>query len=473
MNRLQSYSQSLYGHHPTEKRSLRSNFTGREERAASLSGSEDGHHHGGGYESAKHDETEVDGADLSLTSQTLNADGTPKRPMNAFMIFARRRRPQVSAENQSLRTGEVSKLLSKEWSTMPASEKQFYQEQAKLLKDSFNSKYPDYVYRRRPNNSRRRRRSDASLKAPDDITGDMGDDAISPGGGFDSPTDPDDHFDAGSDHSYSRLSHEPPLFGDPSGIKYPAARSAHHPSNDLYFRHPSNTNDPRLSFNTSGSDRMSQNMAPSLLQQPRIQQSLQHSTGNYGYGQSSSSGGTFNSQQGWNARIPREPSLWSGGLHQDRTNSSLDLKPIGLGSSDNWSHSPTSSTGSSNGSQQHLFGSLNPSYSPNPNQPNQPSYKTTSSTSQYAPSNSMHLASNRSYDPRGTSVLGLGEPLVYPARNMSRELPPVHTIPGYSSQSPSSGGQMGATQGYQWPREFYLNGRSDLDLMGVSTLKDQ
>ena len=54
----------------------------------------------------------------SLIAQTLNTDGTPKRPMNAFMIFARRRRPQVSAENQSLRTGEISKVLSKEWNAM-------------------------------------------------------------------------------------------------------------------------------------------------------------------------------------------------------------------------------------------------------------------------------------------------------------------------------------------------------------------
>lgn len=55
----------------------------------------------------------------SLTSQALNADGTPKRPMNAFMIFARRRRPQVSAANQMMRTGEISKILSKEWTSMP------------------------------------------------------------------------------------------------------------------------------------------------------------------------------------------------------------------------------------------------------------------------------------------------------------------------------------------------------------------
>ncbi|KAF8414998.1 hypothetical protein L210DRAFT_3658102 [Boletus edulis BED1] len=59
-----------------------------------------------------------DDSNAALTSQTLNADGTPKRPMNAFMIFARRRRPQVAAENQSMRTGEVSKILSREWNEM-------------------------------------------------------------------------------------------------------------------------------------------------------------------------------------------------------------------------------------------------------------------------------------------------------------------------------------------------------------------
>ncbi|KAF7378070.1 HMG box domain-containing protein [Mycena sanguinolenta] len=93
----------------------------------------------------------------ALTSQTLNADGTPKRPMNAFMIFARRRRPQVSAENQSMRTGDISKILSQEWKAMAPSDKSFYLAQAKQLKETFNSKYPDYVYRRRPNNTRKKR----------------------------------------------------------------------------------------------------------------------------------------------------------------------------------------------------------------------------------------------------------------------------------------------------------------------------
>ena len=53
-----------------------------------------------------------------MVAQSLDADGTPKRPMNAFMIFARKRRPEVSAANQMMRTGEISKILSKEWNAM-------------------------------------------------------------------------------------------------------------------------------------------------------------------------------------------------------------------------------------------------------------------------------------------------------------------------------------------------------------------
>ncbi|EKM60254.1 uncharacterized protein PHACADRAFT_23667 [Phanerochaete carnosa HHB-10118-sp] len=102
----------------------------------------------------------------ALTSQTLNADGTPKRPMNAFMIFARKRRPQISAANQMMRTGDISKILSKEWNAMEMAEKKFYLDQAKKLKDNFNNKYPDYVYRRRPNNSRKKRKPDADAQSP-------------------------------------------------------------------------------------------------------------------------------------------------------------------------------------------------------------------------------------------------------------------------------------------------------------------
>lgn len=50
----------------------------------------------------------------------------------------------------------------------PQPEKKFYLDQAKKLKDHFNARYPDYVYRRRPNNSRKKRKPDAGHDASAD-----------------------------------------------------------------------------------------------------------------------------------------------------------------------------------------------------------------------------------------------------------------------------------------------------------------
>lgn len=95
-----------------------------------------------------------------LIAQLINPDGTPKRPMNAFMIFARKRRPEVAADNPNLRTGEISKLLSAEWKAIDTESKQFYLTKAKELKENFTSIFPTYVYKRRPNNSRKRRKTE-------------------------------------------------------------------------------------------------------------------------------------------------------------------------------------------------------------------------------------------------------------------------------------------------------------------------
>ncbi|KAG1730141.1 uncharacterized protein EDB91DRAFT_1158070 [Suillus paluster] len=181
-NRFESF-EGRYGTVAEHTGIFNANFNdGRVEDQGSLSGSEDD---AGSYllypDANKTDADTDDDANTSLTSQTLNADGTPKRPMNAFMIFARRRRPQVSAENQSMRTGDVSKILSREWNAMDLSDKQFYLDQAKHLKDNFNLKYPDYVYRRRPNNSRKKRRADS--------TGASGDQSSNPEYGEISPVD--------------------------------------------------------------------------------------------------------------------------------------------------------------------------------------------------------------------------------------------------------------------------------------------
>ncbi|KAF5346482.1 hypothetical protein D9756_010041 [Leucocoprinus leucothites] len=232
-----------------------------DERAQSLSGSDDG-------SSGIHkNDAEIE-EDVTLTSQTLNADGTPKRPMNAFMIFARRRRPQVSAENQSMRTGEISKLLSKEWTTMQMSEKQFYLDQAKILKENFNSKYPDYVYRRRPNNTRKKKRGDIGglrqLDNPqlDDMGGhDLGESSHTD----EEALDPTGH--------YTRVPHDVSQAYEGHG-RYSSVPSRYSISSDNF--RPSSTHDSRVPY-PPPSDRMPQEMATSRLGPAN------HSSYNYPY----------------------------------------------------------------------------------------------------------------------------------------------------------------------------------------------
>lgn len=98
-------------------------------------------------------ETVSEDSNTALTLQTLNADGTPKRPMNAFMIFARRRRPQVSAENQAMRTGEISKILSKEWVAMPPVIADNYR--LSFLSYAFGSPKSNFTSSRRSSSRRR------------------------------------------------------------------------------------------------------------------------------------------------------------------------------------------------------------------------------------------------------------------------------------------------------------------------------
>lgn len=94
-----------------------------------------------------------------ILHQDLHPDGQPRRPMNAFMIFARHRRPAIQSKEPGLKTGEISKRLSHDWKNLPEEDKSHYLEQAKLLKDEFHSRFPEYVYKRRPNNTGKRRSS--------------------------------------------------------------------------------------------------------------------------------------------------------------------------------------------------------------------------------------------------------------------------------------------------------------------------
>ncbi|KAG6879194.1 hypothetical protein C0992_004497 [Termitomyces sp. T32_za158] len=145
------------------------------------------------------------------------------------------RRPQVSAENQAMRTGEISKILSKEWNSMETASGSL-KEQARLLKDNFNLKYPDYVYRRRPNNTRRKRKPDAPGQRPPDTHPSFSEEVGFDGVG-DSPTERDDFHSSEvmSDIHRTRLGHDIHL-NEHSKSRHAIARASPYPHLSLDSR---------------------------------------------------------------------------------------------------------------------------------------------------------------------------------------------------------------------------------------------
>lgn len=469
MNRYNYYG--LAQPHASSPHNFNQSFkTERHDDRASLSGSEDSNY--GLYTDVHKNEVDIEEeANVALTSQTLNPDGTPKRPMNAFMIFARRRRPQVSSENQALRTGEISKLLSKEWVSMPSNEKQFYLEQAKLLKDTFNTKYPDYVYRRRPNNSRKRRRSDSSSSnnmRPIDqnfvTAADHGDELLGNGDLEGSPVDSDEHVDM---IGYSRPSHSVShhqSFGEHHRYNMSQSRSEPPPldrSNGQY--------DSRLSYGTSSNGTVVERFMQPPLAQPRH---LQPDVNNYPYPQSQShrqSSSAYHgvAPQGWPPRVERLQPTWLGNNDGQQQSGSMGRQP--------YSPSTPSSTWSNSSNGPSTPSSTSPNYFPTLTTPFYPGQSGVAAAADYPSVPSPHPMStppppplyepvshghpnmmSKEYAPRVYSSTGVVVQLensyppsrAYPQRN----LPRAETTMEYPNSQPSSSSSSSG-HGYQWSRE--------------------